>query len=234
MAGRSSESLHSPPARPLLLGHRGARNYAPENTLAAFDLALEHGCDGFEFDVRRTADGRALICHDENLAGVEIARAGYAEILQRGRLSRERAPLLGDVVARYAGSAFLDIELKVAGLEREVQEVLRQSPPQRGFVVSSFLAEVLKALHARDAHIPLGLICDTRSELVRWPRLPLEYVIPHRKLLTYRLLEEAHVAGRKVLAWTVNSKAEMLRLGKAGVDGLISDDTQRLATTLRP
>jgi hypothetical protein len=45
---------------PLLLGHRGARRAAPENTLAAFDLALQHGCDGFEFDVRRTLDGRSL------------------------------------------------------------------------------------------------------------------------------------------------------------------------------
>jgi glycerophosphoryl diester phosphodiesterase len=228
----SRESAAAPQARPLLLGHRGARNYAPENTLAAFDLALEQGCDGFEFDVRRTADGMALIGHDPAVAGVEVARASYAEIRQRGRLTREQAPLLEDVLERYAASAFLDIELKVPDLEEQVLDALRRCPPRRGFVVSSFLAEVLKTLRARDSRIPLGLICDTRKELVRWPRLPIEYLIPHRKLLTYKLVEEVHAAGKKILVWTVNPKREMLRLAKAGVDGIISDDTQRLARTL--
>ncbi len=232
MPRTSREPAAPPPPRPLLLGHRGARNYAPENTLAAFDLALEQGCDGFEFDVRRTADGMALIGHDPSMARVEVARASYAEILQLGRLTREQAPLLEDVLARYAAFAFLDIELKVPGLEEDVLEALGECPPRGGFVVSSFLAEVLKTLRARDPRVPLGLICDTRKELVRWPRLPIEYVIPHRKLLTYKLVEEVHAVGKRILVWTVNSKREMLRLAKAGVDGIISDDTRRLSRTL--
>ncbi len=229
---RPSREPAAPQARPLLLGHRGARNYAPENTLASFDLALAQGCDGFEFDVRRTADGKALIGHDPAVAGVEVARATYAEILQRGRLTREQAPLLEDVLSRYAASSFLDIELKVPGLEDGVVKALAWCPPHRGFVVSSFLAEVVKTLRARDSEIPLGLICDTRKELVRWPRLPIEYLIPHRKLLTYKLVEEVHAAGKKILVWTVNSRREMLRLAKAGVDGIISDDTRRLGRAL--
>jgi glycerophosphoryl diester phosphodiesterase len=63
--------------RPLLLGHRGLRvpQAPPENTFAAFDLALQHGCDGFEFDVRLTGDGRAVICHDPWAQGIVIAEA---------------------------------------------------------------------------------------------------------------------------------------------------------------
>ncbi|MGH9554941.1 MAG: glycerophosphodiester phosphodiesterase [Terriglobales bacterium] len=232
MPAASRNAVAASPSRPLLLGHRGARNDAPENTLAAFDLALEHGCDGFEFDVLRTADGKAIICHDAKLAGVEVARANYAGILQRGRLTREQAPLLEDVLERYGDSAFLDIEIKVAGLEDQVLEALRRYPPRRGFVVSSFLAEILKDLRARDARVPLGLICDTLKELGRWPRLPIEYIIPHHKLLTYKLIEEVHAARRKVLVWTVNSKREMLRLAKASVEGIISDDTRRLVRAL--
>ncbi len=250
MPGRSRELVAAPQSRPLLLGHRGARNYAPENTLAAFDLALEQGCDGFEFDVRRTADGLALIGHDPVVAGAEISQTAYPDIVRQVyaetapkllRLLRaglpeggKLLPCLEDVLERYSARAFLDIEIKVAGLEDAVLAALRQHPPQRGLVVSSFLAEVLKALRARDPHLPLGLICDSRAELVRWPRLPIEYIIPHRKLLTYRLVEEAHAAGKKILVWTVNSKREMLRLAKAGVDGIISDDTQRLSRTLGP
>jgi len=220
------------PPRPLLLGHRGARNAAPENTLAAFDLALEHGCDGFEFDVRRTADGKAIICHDAKLAGSEIARTNYAEVIERGRLSREQTPVLEDVLARYAASAFLDIELKVAGLEDDVLKALRWCPPHHGFVLSSFLPEVLTALRARDSQIPLGLICDRRIELVRWKRLPVQYVIPHHKLLTRKLIEELQSAGRKILVWTVNSRREMMRFAGLGVHGIISDDTARLGRAL--
>jgi glycerophosphoryl diester phosphodiesterase len=236
------------PPRPLLLGHRGARNDAPENSFAAFDLALEHGCDGFEFDVRRTADGQALICHDPVVAGAEVAKTAYPEILQRvyaetmpkvlrmlrGGLPEggKILPCLDDVLERYSGRAFLDIEIKVAGLEDQVLEALRRCPPQLGFVLSSFLPEVLTALRSRDRQVPLGLIGDTREELLRWPWVPVQYVIPHHRMLTRKLIEELRRAERKILVWTVNSRREMLRFAGLGVDGIISDDTARLGKTL--
>src|ERR1700739_2773166 len=113
-----------PPARPLLLGHRGARKYAPENTFASFDLALKHGCDGFEFDVRLTADGQAVVCHDPEMEGVEIARARAGEV--------SRLVSLQQVLTRYQTKAFLDIELKVLGLEPIVLQLLQKHPPERG------------------------------------------------------------------------------------------------------
>src|SRR5579863_8365603 len=138
---------------PLLLGHRGARacKTLPENTVASFDQALADGCDGFEFDVRLTADGTPVICHDPQAGGVEIARARARELA---------LPRLQDVLMRYQERAFLDIELKVGGLERATADLLRQVPPRRGFVVSSFLPEVLQVLHDVDSAIPLGLICE--------------------------------------------------------------------------
>src|SRR6201997_3655259 len=118
--------------RPLLLGHRGARalRSIPENTLPSFDRALADGCDGFEFDVRRTADGLAVVCHDPQSAGVEIAQVRADQLLL--------LPRLEDVLARYHKRAFLDIELKVAGLESTVAAMVGKFPPQRGFVISSF------------------------------------------------------------------------------------------------
>src|ERR1700722_5883250 len=119
---------------PLLLGHRGLRSRSfsvRENTIAAFDSALQHGCDGFEFDVRLTADKRAVICHGARFAGITIARAA------RTRL--QVLPLLEAVLARYASRAFLDIELKVPGLESYLLREISKFPPQHGYVVSSFL-----------------------------------------------------------------------------------------------
>src|SRR5579863_7420479 len=158
--------------RPLLLGHRGARadKSVPENTPASFDLALAAGCDGFEFDVRLTADGQAVICHDAEICGMEVAQSSAQQL---------PVSLLRDILIRYQRSAFLDIELKVPGLETITADLLREFTPARGFVVSSFLPEVLQTIHGLDATLPLGLICETRVQLSRWRELPVEFVIPH-------------------------------------------------------
>lgn len=212
--------------RPLLLGHRGARalRSIPENTLPSFDRALADGCDGFEFDVRLTADGVAVVCHDPQSAGQEIAQVRAERLLA--------LPRLEDVLARYHERAFLDIELKVSGLEAMVAAMVRKFRPQRGFVISSFLPEVLEQMHARGDEIPLGVICETRAELARWQELPVEYVIPHRKLAGREVVSTMQDAGKKVMVWTVNDATAMLGFAQAGVDGIISDDTSLLARTL--
>ncbi len=211
--------------RPLLLGHRGSRDSAAiaENTFGAFDLALEHGCDGFEFDVRLARDGSAVVCHDAELDGIPVSSLVPDQI--------RPLPLLNDVLARYADRAFLNIELKVPGLAPELLAALNQHPPQRGYLVSSFLPDVLLDLRMHFASIPLGIICDKREQLSCWRELPVEYVIPRYPLITRKLLRELTGAGKKIFAWTVNGKASMLRLASWGIDGIISDKTALLART---
>lgn len=213
--------------RPLLLGHRGARGLPsiPENTIASFDRCLADGCDGFEFDLRLTADGAAVVCHDARVGKLEIARAAACDL--------PGLALLEDVLARYGQRAFLDIELKVAGLEKITARLLRELPPRRGFVVSSFLPDVLQAVRAEDSSIPLGLIFETREELRRWSRLELEYVMPYFKLVDARLVGKLKGAGKKILVWTVNAPTAMRRFAKWGVDGIISDDPKLLVRTAR-
>lgn len=211
--------------RPLLLGHRGARGEKsiPENTLASFDLALAQGCDGFEFDVRLTADGEPVVCHNATAHGLKIAESSAEQL---------RLPRFREVLARYQNSAFLDIELKVFGLETIATDLLRRRAPARGFVVSSFLPKVLREVHDLEANIPLGLICETQAELSRWPKLPIEYVIPHHKLVRKSLIDEVAAAGKKILVWTVNATVDMKRFSKWGVYGIISDHPKRLARAL--
>jgi glycerophosphoryl diester phosphodiesterase len=208
--------------RPLLLGHRGARKYAPENTLSALQLALDHGCDGFEFDVRMTADMHAVICHDPRL---------FRKIISQSRRSELDVPTLQDVLARFSGAAFLNIELKVSGTESCAVELLRHHPV-RG-VVSSFLPEVLEKLAALGAEIPLGLICETRRQLSHWSDLPIQAVMLNRRLVSAELVDELHRSGEQVFVWTVNDPREMTKFAEWGVDGLISDDTKLLVGTLK-
>lgn len=211
---------------PLLLGHRGARasTTVPENTFASFDLALEHGCDGFEFDVRRAACGSAVVCHDPKVGQITIARARARRL--------PKLPRLNDVLQRYGERAFLNIELKVKDLESKVLNALDEFPPRQGYVVSSFIPDVVMELEARSSSVAIGIICQTKAQLARWRKLPVDYVILQELLVSRLLVQEIQAAGLQVLVWTVNEKEAMLRLAEWGVDGIISDDTELLARTL--
>ncbi len=204
---------------PLLLGHRGARasRHIPENTLASFELCLQHGCDGFEFDVRRSADGVAVICHDAAVGGVEIANTGYKTL---------PLPTLEDVLRQFAHRAFLDIELKVAGLEAQTLGELRKCPLQKGYVVSSFLPEVLAAMHDLEPAISLGFLCESQEWLRAWRETPAEWVIPQFKLADRELIELVHGAGKKIMVWTVNGAERMQAFAAWGADAIITDETE--------
>ena len=212
--------------KPLLLGHRGARasRQIPENTLASFELCLQQGCDGFEFDVRRSSDGQAVICHDATVDGMEIANTASKTLA---------LPTLEDVLRQFADRAFLDIELKVAGLEPQTLAELRKHPPQKGYVVSSFLPNVLTAIHNLDTTIPLGFLCETPDQLRGWRQTWSEWVIPQFALADRELIERIHEAGKKIMVWTVNRAEHMREFAGWGADAIISDETQRIAEIVR-
>src|SRR3954470_15527260 len=97
--------------RPLLLGHRGCRGAFPENTIEAFDHALASGCDGFEFDVRLTSDGKPIVCHDARLQRSSIIKTSYDQLLNKQitgkrslirRRSHGEICCLEDVLSRYS------------------------------------------------------------------------------------------------------------------------------------
>lgn len=240
--------------RPLLLGHRGQRHtprsiirrfqsqvLPPDNTLPAFELSLQRGCDGFEFDVRYTHDRRGVICHDPEYGGLQVAISQY-ESLRTASIPRERRaehnadeqmPCLEDVLARFADRAYLDIEIKIPGFEEEIVEALRQRRPKLGFVISSFLPPVLRRFHELDSELPLGFICKERKLLPQWSELPASTVIPHFRLVSELLVREWHDQEKQVFVWTVNRESEMRRLAIWGVDGVISDDTELLVKVFR-
>jgi glycerophosphoryl diester phosphodiesterase len=219
------------PAQLLLLGHRGARLYAPENTIAAFDLALAHGAHGFEFDLRATSNKQSIICHDPRLNRLVIRRHTFKQ-LQESVLSPGQAPSLEDVLDRYARSAFLNIEVKVRGMEHLVARAVKRVRPRRGYFISSFLPGVVRRLHALDSSLVLGTLAQTRWQLRRWRLLPATYVVPYYRLLSLRLVNKLHAAGKTVITWTVNDPRQMRRFAEMGVDGIISDDTKLLVHEL--
>jgi len=210
--------------QPLLLGHRGARHYAPENTLAAFDLALAHGCDGFELDVRMSADLHPIIVHDPHLQDVVIADF----VAEKLFAMQNTIPQMWQVFERYAASAYLNIELKVTGLEGRIAELLETYPPTKGFMVSSFLPEAVRAMHMLAPQVPMGYICRRKDLLKQWRKLPITHVVLHHSLITAEFIAELRAEKKQIFVWTVNQREEIEAMAALGVDGIISDDTRVL------
>ncbi len=96
------------------------------------------------------------------------------------------------MLLRFGATAWLDIELKVAGEEEAVAATLRAHPPQRGFVLSSFLPDVLLRLREIDPSLPLGYICEHKDDALLWSGLPIRFFLPHYSLASELLVEEAH------------------------------------------
>ena len=185
---------------------------------------MQQGCDGFEFDVRLSADGQAVICHDASIGGMKIEKTAAKNLL---------LPTLDDVLRQFAQRAFLDIELKVAGLEALTLASLLKQPPQKGYVVSSFLPNVLAAIDGLDPAIPLGFLCETRSQLRGWRETPADWVIPQFDLADGELVELVHTAGKRIMVWTVNRAERMREFAAWGVNAIISDETELLVRSLR-
>jgi len=214
----------------LLLGHRGAKRYLPENTIPAFEAALVHGCDGFEFDVRLTSDQVPVIFHDPDITGRDVATYSHEEL---NSIIAQEVPTLEQVLQPFSGRCVLNVELKVPGIETTLKALLERIKCKR-LIVSSFLPEVLAAAAAIGfSPSELGFICNDPHYLPFWRRLPIGFVIANRRLVSDRLVREAHAAGKQVWVWTVNEGEEMLRFADLGVDGLISDDTKLLGSIFR-
>ncbi len=222
---------------PLLLGHRGVRAHGlnrltgdlpEENSLPAFEYALAHGCDGFEFDVRHTRDSRNVLWHDPEWQGLEVAATDYSVLADR---NGARLPLLEDVLRLFGHRAWLDVELKVSGGEESVIAALRSTPPGRGVIVSSFFPDVLERMRELAPELPLGFICDRDEAIAVWREMPIQVLLPHFSLIQKNLIAEVHQSGLQIMAWTVNDSRKMKELAEWTIDGLISDDPRLLYQT---
>ena len=226
-------------ARPWVLGHRGARHAAPENTEAAFELARLEGADGVELDVRLDRDERVIVLHDRTLERVsaggerrDVELLGASD-LARVSLGGERVPLLADVLA-WARERDLrvNVELKSdvsrpLALLRNVSRVVRDSGVGPELVLfSSFQPGFVAALALLCPDLPRAWLIDRGNPFLRRApgfRLLADGVNPHHELVTDEAMARWKRAGAPVATWTVNDPAEARRVAGLGVDAVISD-----------
>ena len=239
---------------PLILCHRGAKNYAPENTLVAFKRALELGADGFELDTQLTSDGCIVVHHDKT---VERTTDGHGELFKLSlvelreldagssfsdKFHGEKIPTLGEVFETVGKRAFINIELKnfstpFDNLVEKVCDVVRRHAMQKNIIFSSFLPWNLKKAARILPEVPRGLIAIKGG----WGMLERSFIFafgkydalhPNFEDVTQQQIYLAHRLKRRVNVWTVNEEADLRRLFKWGVDGILTDDPQ-LAVKIR-
>lgn len=213
-------------SKPWIIGHRGAAGF-PENTIAAFERALELGVDAVELDVRLSGDGKLVVVHDSVVNDVSVKSSPYESFRDLG--DGHYVPLLEEVLKKFGKKTFLDIELKHSGIEAEAIELIKKYTVPEKTMVSAFDAKALQKVHDLLPGLQLGFIFNNTQDEESRHHAPIDVVIPQFRLASRQLIEEVHDEGLQVWAWTVNDESEIKRLSALGVDGFITDHPERVA-----
>ncbi len=228
--------------------HRAGGAAAPENTLAALRLAIEHGAEWAEIDVQRSADDALVILHDGDLArlghpGRRVREATLEEIraIDVGaaldpRFAGERVPLLDEVLAAAAGRIRLNIELKPAGEDEVrplalavVEAVRRAGLADRTRVCSQSYASI-RLVKETEPAVEIGFIAG--AAIGDLAGLDVDFLMVNAKLATRKLVRRAAAGGIAVHAWTVNDPDRLSPLIDRGVANVITDDVPALRARL--
>lgn len=191
----------------LVAAHRGASNLAPENTIEAFEKAIEVGAEMIEFDVRETRDGVLIAFHDE------VREWTYGQLCDRLPWP---PPRLEEVVETCTGRIVLDVELKEHGHEEEALRIVSGAE----LVVTSFLPDVVAEAKRLRPDVRAGLLLGADAEVPEV--VDADFLAPNVALLDRGLVGEEHDG---LVVWTVNDEARLRRyLADPRVAVVISDD----------
>lgn len=241
---------------PLVLGHRGARHAAPENTHAAFELSRSEGAAGVELDVRLAKTGEIVVLHDVTLERVTggadrraLEQLSWDEARQVDIGQGQRVPLLSDVLdwAR-THDQLVNVEVKAdvrrrRELVRGVARLLGRHPwGPEGVVISSFDPRFVWALARALPTIPSAFLFHTKSPMARaaamvgaatFSRMGARAVHPEHVLVTPQRMHAWRSKQALVGVWTVNDENRARDLAKLGVDYIVSDRPGAILQSLR-
>ncbi|MBE5945382.1 MAG: glycerophosphodiester phosphodiesterase [Lachnospiraceae bacterium] len=218
-----------------IIAHRGASYLAKqENTLEAFQLAIDIGADYVEFDIRQTKDGKLIVFHDNNIKGRPISDITYEEVCDISKKYDFKPPLLSEVLELCRGKIKLDIEIKESGYEQEVIDMVIKYFNYDSFMMKSFLDRCIFKIKHIDPKIKTGLLISCRrgnlkkrfNDLFPERRLKAckaDFVSPHYKLASPLFIHLMNLREREIYVWTVNEPKIMDKFLKYEVAGIITD-----------
>jgi glycerophosphoryl diester phosphodiesterase len=243
---------HSP--RPIIFAHRGASLHAPENTLEAFTLAMQHGADGVELDAKLSADGEVVVIHDSTVDRTTNGRGRVAALplaelraLDAGSSFSEkfrgaRIPTLDEVFETIGRIGIINVELTnyTTPRDRLVEKVcglVKKHNLQNSVLLSSFFASNLKKAARLLPETPRALLA-WGGWMGIWARSfgfmfgDYQALHPYITDVNARQIARVHQLKRRVHVWTANTAEEILMLKSWNVDGIFTDDPLTAARAL--
>jgi len=233
----------------LVIAHRGASSYAPENTLAAFDLALQMGCCHLELDVDLSSDGHVVVMHDDKvdrttngIGPVESHSLAELRALDAGawfgtQFAGERIPTFAEVLERYQERVHLHTEIKgrAEHLTHSTVDLIRQYRMVKHVTVTSFQYLRLAETRAYAPELPTGWLVSEVSDgtIEQAQALGLTQICPKADGVTAASVRRLHGAGFVVRAWGVADEALMRQVVEAGADGMTVNFPNKLLAYLR-
>lgn len=222
-----------------VMAHRGASTEAPENTMAAFQKAIDDMADYIELDVQLTNNGEVIVMHDSNAyrtTGVDanIVNMTYKEVktLDAGswfsdEYVGENVPSLKEVLELTQGKIKLNIELKPAdngtALAKNTVRIIEKYNMVNDCVITSFSESALKAVKTYNQEIKVGYILSAAYGDF-YDMKNVDFFSVNAAFLSKRTIDAIHNSGKQVYAWTVNNKDSIKNLTNKGVDGVITDN----------
>ncbi len=239
--------------RPVIIAHRGDSLHAPENTLAAFELAASNGAQAIEFDVKLTRDRQVVVIHDQKVDRTtdgqgDVSRLPLAALreLDAGskfsdRFHGERIPTLEQVFESVGMRVFMNVELTnyatpIDQLVAKVAELVVRHRLEERVLFSSFYSRNLYLARSLLPGVPRGLLAwrgwmgAVARNLGR--RGDYAAVHPHADDTNSGLVDRIHAAGKWVQVWTVDDEEKLRRVIGLGVDGIFTDDPALLGRIL--
>ncbi|MGE5422282.1 MAG: glycerophosphodiester phosphodiesterase [Ignavibacteriales bacterium] len=213
---------------PKVIAHRGMPFVERENTLPSFQKAIETGAQMIEFDVRRTGDGIIVVHHDPHVQCEEAKY--YISALPYDKLNSlvdYHIPTLEEFLLLCTGRIELDIELKEAGYEKDVLDVVLKYYAPESFILTSFHDAAIKIVNQLHPGLRTGLLFVMKEDwdtlLGRVKACGAMSLAPHFWLVTQQFMENAKRHNLPVWVWTVDDRETMEKLADLGVAGIITD-----------
>lgn len=224
----------------LIIAHRGASNLAHENTLDAFQIAYDLKADGIELDLRQTKDGIIIVNHNPYINNLIIKDHTYQELQKEALKENFCIPTFQEVITKFGGKIFLDIEIKEPGFESNVVNLLLNTTTLNMFMIRSFNKDIIIKVKEINKSINTALILGERHlKYGIFSRIfeifPKKHIIktecnvisPHHKLLLFRYIKRMHKLGLPVSVWTVNNEKLIKKLIDKQVDYIITNDPDK-------
>ncbi|SCX85057.1 glycerophosphoryl diester phosphodiesterase [Flavobacterium anhuiense] len=224
----------------LKIAHRGAKAYEPENTLQAFQKALDLNSDGIELDVHLSSDGYLIVIHDETIDRTTNGKGlvndfTLAELKSFLIDGKYQIPTLNEVFDLVNKKCFINIELKGLETAPKVVSLIEEYISEKDwkyehFIISSFDWNMLEETSKLNPNISIGVLTEENIDtaLAFAEKIKAKAIHPDFQLLNAENVQQMQEKGFLVLPWTVNSEEDIQKVKTYQVNGIISDNPDKI------